>query len=189
MDDIKEQLLANKIIDKKRLRQVEHEERVRRKALGRDGIEAERQQVREAIEARQKEMREQDREKDREQEAEHRDGMDEQERISQLQNLVSSGAIREGIFGTRRFFFTTRERKMPFLNVSDEIAGKIEYGRAAIAEVPGGTGREWVIVSREAADRMRAIDPDSVCFLNVDPPRRRDSGRRTDRQSRGRRFR
>lgn len=168
MKSLKDQLLAKKIVDRKQVRRAEHEERLRRKSIGREGLEAEQRKAREAAKAKQRDTRLRDKERESRRQAERQAREEEGRQAVRVEDLVASGAVREGIEGEQRFFFKARSGRVPSLNVSEAIESRLISGKAAIVEVSEGPTARWVIVGRATADKILAIDPEAVRFLNLD---------------------
>ncbi|MFC1889599.1 DUF2058 family protein [Thermodesulfobacteriota bacterium] len=168
MKSLKDQLLAKKIVDRKQVRRAEHEERLRRKSIGREGLEAERRRAREAAEATQRDTRKRDKARESKRQAELRAQEEESRQAVRVEDLAASGAIREGVEGERRFFFKARSGRVPSLNVSETMEARLVSGRAAIVELSEGATVRWVIVGRSTADKILAIDPEAVRFLNLE---------------------
>ena len=80
-----------------------------------------------------------------------------------------AAAVSEGMVmdpgGRHRFFFVARNKTIPFLQVSDLTSLHLRTGKAAIVEDPHEEG-DHVIVTRDAAIRMEAIDKESVRFFS-----------------------
>jgi RNA recognition motif-containing protein len=110
----------------------------------------------------------------------------EEEVKERIRKMVEEASLKETGFGARRFYFVTRENKIPFLDLSDELTGRLEKGQAAIVEVPGDDVDDYTIVPRAVARQMQTVDPESVRFLNpqASPDSFRDrGGRRPFRRS------
>jgi len=75
---------------------------------------------------------------------------------------------------------------IPFVEMSDDLAKRIEMGGAAIAELPGEEVENFIVVTIQAAAKMKAIDPESVRFWIEEPQPRRDSRSRPGGRGRGR---
>ncbi len=101
--------------------------------------------------------------------------LSESEARERIQKMVEDGSLKETGFGARRFYFVTRDKRIPFLDLSDELTGRLEKGQAAIVEVPGSEEDDYTIVPRSVALQMQTIDPESVRFLN--PPAAPESSR------------
>ena len=99
---------------------------------------------------------------------------------ARIQKMIEEGSLKETGFGSRRFYFVTRENKIPFLDLSDELTGRLEKGQAAIVEIPGNDIVDYTIVPRAVARRMQSVDPESVRFMNPlsSPDSFRDRGPR-----------
>ena len=106
--------------------------------------------------------------------------LSEEEVKERIQKMVEEASLKETGFWARRFYFVTRENKIPFLDLSDELTGRLEKGQAAIVEVPGDDVVDYTIVPRAVARRMQSVDPESVRFLNPQssPDSFRDRGPR-----------
>jgi len=106
--------------------------------------------------------------------------LSEEEAKERIQKMVEESSLKETGFGARRFYFVTRENKIPFLDLSDELTGRLEKGQAAIVEVPGDDVVDYTIVPRAVARQMQTIDPESVRFMNPQssPDSFRDRGPR-----------
>lgn len=85
---------------------------------------------------------------------------------SRLKELILDANLRETGFGARRFFFATREGKIPSIDISDDLAGRLIYGQAAIVEVPGEGKTEYAIVPSAMVGKIKTIDPEMIRFLN-----------------------
>ena len=106
--------------------------------------------------------------------------LSEEEVKERVRNMVEEASLKETGFGARRFYFVTRENKIPFLDLSDELTGRLEKGQAAIVEVPGEDVDDYTIVPRAVARQMQTVDPESVRFMNpqASPDSFRDRGGR-----------
>jgi|GEM_PF-413203 len=106
--------------------------------------------------------------------------LSEEEVKARIQKMIEESSLKETGFGSRRFYFVTRESKIPFLDLSDELTGRLEKGQAAIVELPGDDVVDYTIVPRAVARRMQSVDPDSVRFMNPQssPDSFRDRGPR-----------
>jgi hypothetical protein len=96
--------------------------------------------------------------------------LSEEEVKERIQKMVEEASLKETGFGARRFYFVTRDNKIPFLDLSDELTGRLEKGQAAIVELPGNDVDDYTIVPRSVARQMQSIDPESVRFLNPEAP-------------------
>jgi len=79
--------------------------------------------------------------------------------------------IREAIFpgadGSRRWFFVTRDGRVPFLNVSQGAARLLDSGEAGIVESLGEADADHVVVeSQRALMTLHNTDPELVRFWN-----------------------
>jgi uncharacterized protein YaiL (DUF2058 family) len=75
-------------------------------------------------------------------------------------NLLETG------FGARRFYFVTRDGRIPFLDVSEDLSSRLANGLAAIVELPGQSHEEYSVIPRGLALRVKSVEPLLVRFLN-----------------------
>ena len=182
MNDLREKLLKAGVVDKKQVRQAKHQERVKRKEKGREMMEQEKKDRDAELEDRMEATRQEDRER----EGERQEESNNQDPVAQLLEIAQAGAVREGLFGNRRFHFVTRKGLIPFLEMSDDLAKRIELGGAAIAELPGEDVEKYIVITVQAAARMKEIDPESVRFWGEVREPRRDFRGRPGGRGRGR---
>ena len=116
MADLKDQLRKSGLVSDKRAKQAAHEERSRKKKLGRDAAAREKEQQETERRLKERERREADRQ--REQQRQQREA--EAQQHHRLLQLVEANAMRSGVRGPRRFHFVTRERSIPFLTLNDQ---------------------------------------------------------------------
>ena len=163
MGSLRDELLKAKLLSEKDVQRLKHEQRVEKKTLGREGLE-----LKKASEAAERKREEAERrERDRKRELERQETRAREELRFKLRDLALSGQLRDGIAGTRRFYFVARNGRIPFLEVSQEAGKDLEDGRLAVVEVPAKAGpTQHVLVPREIAERMAALEPESVRFLN-----------------------
>ena len=162
MADLRDALKKSGLVNDKRARKLAHEEKARKKKLGQKGVEAERAD-RDA-EALEKQAARRD--KDRERESGRQARQKAREESAALVQIVRDHALTSGVMGPRRFHFVTREGKIPYLDVSDEIGRGLERGQFAICEMPGASPEEFVLLDAEHAKRVRTLDADVVRFFN-----------------------
>ncbi len=162
MGSLRDQLVKSGLADEKRARQLAHDEKARKNKLGREGITAEQRAA--DVDRRAKE--EARRATDRAAAAERAKETGEHETLAQAAQMLRDHALRDGIRGPRRFHFVTREGRIPFLELSEDAAKRLESGQAAICEVPGSAPEGFVVVGAETADRLRQTLPDRVLFFN-----------------------
>lgn len=164
MADLRDALKRSGLVNDKQARKLAHEEKARKKKLGRKGLDEERAEK--EAEARQKQAAQ--REQDRQRESAKLAKRKQREESAALAQIVRDHALTSGVMGARRFHFVTREGKIPYLDVADEIARGLERGELAICEMPGATPEEFVLLDARHARRVRAIDADVVRFFNTD---------------------
>lgn len=172
MGSLKDQLLKAKLADDKRARQLAHEEKARRNKVGADAIADEKRRADDERQAKERERRDADRRR----EAERQQQEAARTALFGVAQMLREHAQTRGIRGPRRFHFVTRARLIPFMEVSDDTARRLEHGHLAICEVPGETPERFVVVDAETANRVREAAAEYVLFHNRTPrePRGRD---------------
>ena len=152
---LKDQLLKAGLVSKKQARRATHEQRVDNKKKGREGAAAEKRAraQRHAAEVEVERVRNRAR-ADLKKQAE----ADKAAR-SRVAQIVDSGIVPGAFGGPRRFYFVTRDGRVPYVDIGDETALSLERGAAAIAESPNGALR---IITADAAARVVELDPQWV---------------------------
>jgi uncharacterized protein YaiL (DUF2058 family) len=159
MGDLRDQLKKAKLLSDKEAKRLAHEERVKRKDVGREGLEREQA-------ARQQELaglREQDREDDRRRQAElERDRQDRAERAA-CEEIVRAARV-PGRGGQIRFFFETEDGRLPWLSVSE--SERLELGSGMVAIVRRGPEGADVygLLETSLAKRVRKSLPERVAW-------------------------
>lgn len=160
MGNLRDELVRKGLMDDKRARQMAHEEKARRHRTGHEAVAQEKQQQdterRAKVEAR--------REEDRRRETGRLQQQHQQQETLRLAQLLRDNALREGVRGSRRFHFVTSERKIPFMDLSEEMVHRLETGQAAICAVPGPSGTDFLLVTAETARRALEIDKEAILF-------------------------
>jgi uncharacterized protein YaiL (DUF2058 family) len=158
---IKDELMKAKLINKKQIRQIEHEERLEKTKLGKEGVQEKRQEQKRSIDKLQEEKREKDQQQARVENQEKQG----KEKKSRIEDIVKQGRAMEGGRGSKKFYFVSRSGKIYFLSVSDNMIEKLERGGAAIVEIGEGPYKnDFVVVNTPAATQLQSLDPTMICF-------------------------
>jgi uncharacterized protein YaiL (DUF2058 family) len=157
---LKDELYKAKLINKKQVRQLEHEDRVEKKKLGKEGMKEKEEKRLHAIEEQQEEQKKRDQSLAKEQKQQ----MTEKERQARIEDIISNGKIAEGSAGNRKFYFVAKNGKIPFLFVTDRLVEDLQRGVAAIVEYGGSGLGEFVIVNAPSAQKIHALAPDMIRF-------------------------
>lgn len=145
-----DQLLKMGLVSEKDAKKAAHQQRVGKKQKGRAQIEAERAERRKQAEARQQQQQAADKARG---EAE-RAAQASREVQLQVAQIVQSGKVKAGR-GFRRFYFESRDDRVPYVEVADDVAERVERGDVAVTESPTG---EVELVGRDAAARIAELD-------------------------------
>lgn len=162
MQNLRDQLLKAKVIDKKTKKVADIQARTEDRKKGYESTAQEAEARSKAFEEKREEQRAEDRRREKERLREQRSS----EGRFRLRDLVRDGAIREGRHGPRRFYFVTRAGRIPFVQVAEELAKQLETGRAAIVESPSSEYERFEVVTRSAAERIAEVDAEMVRFWN-----------------------
>ncbi len=157
MGDLSEELFKAGLISKKQLKATEHDKRVKQKNVGHKALDKEEQRKKAEHEKRRAEQQVQDRERNLDEQA----ALEGKVTRARLKDIIKHGAVKSGR-GNRRFYFVARDGKIPFLEVSDEIARALQYGDLAIVRIPEMKLERFVILPRKTATQVKDIDPDLV---------------------------
>ncbi len=162
MSDLRDQLLKAGLVSGKQVRQAKHQDRVHRKEVGREGIEAERAATDREFVAQQ----EQRRLRDRAREEARRRELAATERLLALQSRIRTGWIREATAGSRRFFFVVADGRITYLDLSDDAARRLQSGRAAVVDAAGIVRGEHCVVDGATALSLSRDHPELIRFWN-----------------------
>ncbi len=149
---ISDQLLKMGLVDEKKAKQVKHQKRQENTKKGRRGVENARMDRRAALAASQDNARQKDREREL-QRQEKSDKIAEQHRIMQI---VQSGTVKGKTGGRKRFYYDSRDGRVPYLEVNDDVLDALEKGTMALAEEPEG---RMFIIDESSAARVAELDP------------------------------
>jgi len=158
MSDLREQLRKAGLVSAKQVRQAKHQERIRRKEVGQEGIEKDKADRESAFRREQEERRR----RDQKIEEARKLRQAEEERILGLQNRIRAGWIREATAGARRFFFLAAEGRITYLDLADQAMRRLQNGSAAIVESRGAVRGEHCLVDASTAASLFRDHPEIV---------------------------
>lgn len=166
MQSLRDQLLKTGAISKAQKHRADHEKRRERKQHQKGQFdEITQEQQRQAYEARLEAQRAADRQRAAMQHAQQAA----QEQRLQVQHLIDYWSVPVEPFGDQRWYFTTRQKKITYLSVSDPIATQLRTGALAIVERPDDTENPYSLVDHDAAELIKRIDPQYIRFYNTEP--------------------
>ena len=158
MGDLSKELLKAGLISDKQFRQTRHQERVTKKTVGHEGLEKKERARSDEHVQRRREQQQQDRDRGRQ----DQQRLDKKALRARLKDLVVGGAVKTGVNGPRRFYFLTREGKIPYLEVNEETVRKIQMGELAIVQIPDVKLERFVLLPRKNIRDVLDIEPDLV---------------------------
>lgn len=150
-DSIKEQLLKMGLVSAQQAQQASTEKRQTRKRKGRKQSGAERAARQAERDRRDGRRRDADRQREK---ARHADQQAAAEgwRVGQI---ADSGRLSGKVEGNKRFYFETRDGRLPYVEVDAETRAALESGRAAVCESPDGAVS---LIEGQAAARIAELD-------------------------------
>ena len=154
--DLKSQLLKAGLVDKKQVEAAKREKKKARKQKGRKAIDADEQARRDRHAAEAEKRRQVDRERD----LSKQEQAVVQEQVQRLVQIAESGSVEPKSRPNRRWYYVTRDGRIPYLSVDDELQRDLERGSAALVESPAG--KTWA-VGRESAERIDQLDKSWIC--------------------------
>ena len=162
MQNLRDQLLKARLIDRKTKKQADREARTKRKKEGYEAVVAAEAERDEAFERKLADQRKRDRKRERQREEERRAS----EARHRLRQLVLGGLVPDRREGPRRFYFVTRAGRIPSVQVTDELGRELEAGRVAIVEVPFEKRERFELVTRDTARRLGEDGAPLIRFWN-----------------------
>ncbi len=153
MSDLRKALKQAGVVSAKQVRQAQHDDRVRRKELGEEGLAAERRQKDEAHQAEEAQRKSADAEREKRQRSEREAAA----RLARLQELLRSHDLAPRGAGPVRFYFTLPDERIFFLDVSDALARRLAQGDAAIIDGQGVLDRDFGIIPGKVAVELERI--------------------------------
>lgn len=159
MGSLQEELMKARLVDKKQRKKAAHEKRVHQSKVGQEGLEKEKleKERRRQAEAEAKRL------KDRELDAQRQQAREAAGGDSRLRSLISGAMLQGGIGGSRRFCYVNRNNRIPFLEVSDDVARRLVRGELAIIETEEG---KVGLVPGQAAREIAELDSEIIRFWN-----------------------
>ncbi len=150
-DSIKEQLLKMGLVSASQAQQASTDQRKQRRRKGRKQSGAERAARQAQVERKAAERRDADRRREKARHAEQSAAAE----VWRVAQIAESGRLSGKIQGNKRFYFETRDGRLPYVEVDPETLGRLESGRAAVCEAPDGA---ISLVEAEAAARIAELD-------------------------------
>lgn len=171
MADMREALRKAGLVSSKEARQSQHQERVRRKEVGHDGLESEQQERDRRARAEQEERRARDRDTERERQAR----LESAQRKIDVVGIIASGLVPGATAGSRQYFFTLPSGQITYVELSEGAQKALQTGSAAIVESLGAVRSAYCVVTVQTAHALREHRPELVLELvppSADRPRR-----------------
>lgn len=162
MSNLRDQLLKAGLVSAKQVKQAAHQDRVHRKEVGHEGLEAERQ----AREDAQREEQEAKRIADRERAEEQKRAQAEEAKRNAVRMRIQNGWIKDATAGDRRFFFVASEQRITYLDLNERAQRRLQSGGAAIVETRGVVRGEHCVIDAASAEALAVDHAELIRFWN-----------------------
>lgn len=160
MASLRDQLKKAKLLSEKEARRLAHEERVQRKAKGREALESEQERRRRELE----ELRAQEREKARAAQAElDRRRELEAERAACLE-ILAKDTFRPRPGGTIRWYFRRDDGRLPWLEVDPHERRELQSGAFAVVAMGPPGSHDYALLSAALARRVARTLPERIVW-------------------------
>ncbi len=151
MSDLRDQLLKAGLVTAKQATDADKQARRQRKKQGAKATRRQQEQRRRRLQ----EERAQSAAADRERSVASRSGEEDKQLALRVSQIIESNGLDLKIQGRRRWYFVNRSGRVPYLELGDEAAARLESGAAAITESPTGAVR---LVTAAGARRVCELD-------------------------------
>lgn len=161
---LRDQLKKAKLISKKDAKRLAHEERVARKEVGRESIEAAADERRRELETVERERRDADREREAERAAERAATA---ERVACLEILQREAVVPRGGGrgpGSVRWFFETHDGFVPALQVDSTTGRQLEARQLWVVRRDPAALHDYALLARHHAERVQKTLPDALVW-------------------------
>ena len=160
MASLRDQLRKAKLLSDKEARRLAHEERVRRKARGREELEAEENARQRELEA----LREEERERARRAQEERDRRRDlEAERAACLE-ILAREAFRPRPGGSMRWYFQLEDGRLPWLEVDAHEKRELQSGAWAVVVAGPPGAHVYALLPTALARRVARVLPEKIAW-------------------------
>ena len=146
------------LISGKDVKRLEHEERVHRSEVGREGVEREKEQRKQEIEQSQQADREATRKAQERIEKERKEDLE----IAACKALIADEARRPAAGASVRYFFELRDGRLPFVEVGEQDLRQLQAGALSIVRLAEGSAHVYGLILTAHARRIAAVLPERV---------------------------
>jgi uncharacterized protein YaiL (DUF2058 family) len=157
LGNLADALLKAGVANKQAAHKAHVEKRSEEKALGKEGLAHREAELREATEEQRKQQI--DAARAREDMKRDKDAFESTRAL--IKAHIESGG------GNKRWFYVSRDGRIPFMDVADDVLRKLADGEAGVVESLGATDAEHVVVSgRQTLAALADFNADLVRFWN-----------------------
>ena len=158
---LRDQLKKAKLLSKKDAKRLAHEQRVERKAKGREGVERDAAARKAELASMQAEKRSEDRERQEERTAADAERA---EQAACRELLRREASVPRGRGPGSRWFFETSDGYVPVLSVDATTRSQLEAGQLRVVRVSETALHAYGVIAAEHGDRIRRHYPDRVVW-------------------------
>ncbi len=162
MGSLRDELLKAKLVTEKQAKKAKKEQHLERKRIGSSAVIAQEQEQRVNFQAH----IEQKAEEDRIIMVQRQKEMQEKSRSARLRDIILNAQVKTGISGSYRFYFVSRDQRIPYMDISNQLAEDLQTGKAAIVETPGERRELFRIINRDGALKLKQDAPEYILFFN-----------------------
>ena len=157
VSDLRDQLLKAGLVSADQARDAEREEKRNRRQRGARGQKRRQKERDQAFADKQNQQAT----KHRQEALANRSSEERREAELRAQQLVAAHAWSGNTHGKRRWYFADRNGCVPFFELNEVIAQKLERGQAALAQDSNG---KVTVISAECAERLDGAAPHWLVF-------------------------
>lgn len=160
MGNLRDQFQKANLLSKKDAKRLAHEERVARTEIGREGVAAAQQAHLAEVEALQAAQRAQQKLTQAQIDAERHMA----EERAACEQILEQDLVRPSPHGRVRWYFTIDDGSLPWLELSEIDARRMQAGELAIARVGASAAHDYGMLAVAAAKRVAKLYPDKIAW-------------------------
>lgn len=160
MGNLRDQFQKANLLSKKDAKRLAHEERVTRTEIGREGVAAAQQAHLAEVESLQAAQRAQQKLTQAQIDAERRAT----EERAACEQILEQDLVRPSPQGRVRWYFAIDDGSLPWLELSEIDARRMQAGEFAIARVGASTAHDYGMLAVAAAKRVARLYPDKIAW-------------------------
>lgn len=154
-------MLKAGLVDKKKVKKVDHEKRVKHKDISAAEREQHEKEKKEAWLKKQAAIKEEQRKL-----AEMKKEMESSKDFhNMVRNIIQQNAVKQVKGGNKKFYFVTPLKKIEAFRLADDIIRKLESGKLAIAWDESNPRDPFVLIPQTVAQKVADMKPENLLFF------------------------